>query len=59
MSTVISDKPRTETKRNQVEQLKKFTAIVADTGDFETIREFEPTDATTNPSVSSPPTLRS
>ncbi len=51
MSTVLSDKPRTDTKRNQLEQIKKFTTIVADTGDFETIREFEPTDATTNPSL--------
>ena len=51
MSTVLSDKPRTDTKRNQLEQIKKFTTIVADTGDFETIREFGPTDATTNPSL--------
>ncbi len=51
MSTVLSDKPRTDTKRNQLEEIKKFTTIVADTGDFETIREFEPTDATTNPSL--------
>jgi len=51
MTTVISDKPRTETKRNQLEQIKKFTTIVADTGDFETIREFKPKDATTNPSL--------
>ena len=51
MSTVLSDKPRTDTKRNQLEQIKKFTTIVADTGDFETIREFKPTDATTNPSL--------
>ena len=51
MATVISDKPKTDTKWNQLEQIKKFTAVVADTGDFETIREFEPTDATTNPSL--------
>jgi hypothetical protein len=36
---------------NQLEQIKKFTPIVADTGDFETIREFKPKDATTNPSL--------
>ena len=36
---------------NQLEQLKKFTKVVADTGDFETIREFKPQDATTNPSL--------
>jgi transaldolase len=51
MSTVLSDKPRADTKGNQLEEIKKFTTIVADTGDFETIREFEPTDATTNPSL--------
>ena len=51
MATVISDKPRTETKRNQLEQIKKFTTVVADTGDFETIRKFKPQDATTNPSL--------
>jgi transaldolase len=50
MTTVISDKPRTETKRNQLEQIKKFTTVVADTADFESIREFKPRDATTNPS---------
>src|SRR6202011_3997042 len=51
MTALISDQPRTETKLNQLDQLKKFTTIVADTGDFETIREFKPKDATTNPSL--------
>jgi transaldolase len=41
----------TATKLNQLEQLKQFTTVVADTGDFETIREFQPQDATTNPSL--------
>ena len=36
---------------NQLEQIKRFTTVVADTGDFESIREFTPTDATTNPSL--------
>jgi transaldolase len=36
---------------NQLEQIKKFTTVVADTGDFESIRAFAPTDATTNPSL--------
>lgn len=36
---------------NQLEQLKKMTTIVADTGDIEAIRLFVPTDATTNPSL--------
>jgi transaldolase len=41
----------TATKLNQLEQLKQFTTVVADTGDFETIRDFKPQDATTNPSL--------
>lgn len=36
---------------NQLEQLKKFTTVVADTGDFERMQEFAPQDATTNPSL--------
>ena len=32
-------------------QLKKITKVVADTGDFESMREFNPQDATTNPSL--------
>ena len=36
---------------NQLEQLKKLTTVVADTGDFERMQEFQPQDATTNPSL--------
>jgi len=36
---------------NQLEQLRKFTRIVADTGDFGLIKEFSPEDATTNPTL--------
>ncbi len=36
---------------NQLDQLRKFTTVVADTGDFESMREHRPTDATTNPSL--------
>lgn len=36
---------------NQLEQLKKFTTVVADTGDFETLKQYHPTDSTTNPSL--------
>ena len=39
------------TKLSQLEQLRKFTVIVADTGDFQTIKEYKPRDATTNPSL--------
>lgn len=41
----------TVTATNQLEQLKQFTKVVADTGDFESIKEYEPQDATTNPSL--------
>ena len=36
---------------SQLEQLKKFTTVVADTGDFERMQVFHPQDATTNPSL--------
>ncbi len=36
---------------NQLEQLKKLTTVVSDTGDFESIQQYHPTDATTNPSL--------
>lgn len=36
---------------NKLEQLKKITTVVADTGDFDSIKEYLPTDATTNPSL--------
>ena len=34
-----------------LEQLKKHSKIVADSGDFESIRKFKPMDSTTNPSL--------
>src|SRR5690554_764022 len=36
---------------NQLESLRQFTTVVADTGDFEAMRIHRPTDATTNPSL--------
>ena len=36
---------------NQLEQLKQFTKVVADTGDFQSIKAYAPQDATTNPSL--------
>ncbi len=36
---------------NQLEQLKQYTTVVADTGDFELMRSFAPSEATTNPSL--------
>ena len=36
---------------NQLEALKSFTTVVADTGDFKQLAQFKPQDATTNPSL--------
>ena len=36
---------------NQLDQLKQFTVVVADTGDFASLKQFAPRDATTNPSL--------
>ncbi len=50
MSTAIAE-PAAATKLSQLEALKKLTKVVADTGDFESMRAFKPQDATTNPSL--------
>ena len=36
---------------NLLEQLKNYTQVVADTGDFQSIEAYKPVDATTNPSL--------
>ncbi|WP_310886880.1 transaldolase family protein, partial [Pseudomonas cannabina] len=36
---------------SKLDQLKKFTTVVADTGDFGAIESLKPQDATTNPSL--------
>ena len=36
---------------NQLDALKQFTTVVADTGDFRQLSQFKPQDATTNPSL--------
>jgi transaldolase len=51
MSTTVAEEKKAETKLSQLEQLKKFTKVVADTADFESIKDFKPQDATTNPSL--------
>ncbi|CAL4318581.1 transaldolase [Buchnera aphidicola] len=38
-------------KVNQLEQLKKYTKVVVDSGDIDFIRKYSPEDATTNPSL--------
>ncbi len=37
--------------KTTLDQLKQFTTVVADTGDFASIKAFQPQDATTNPSL--------
>jgi transaldolase len=41
----------TTTATNQLDQLKQFTVVVADTGDFASMKQYAPRDATTNPSL--------
>jgi transaldolase len=41
----------TEHRMNQLEQLKRHTTVVADTGNFKQLAQFAPRDATTNPSL--------
>ncbi len=36
---------------SKLDQLRTMTTVVADTGDMESIRQFRPTDSTTNPSL--------
>lgn len=36
---------------NFLEKFKQNTVVVADTGDFEAMKKYKPTDATTNPSL--------
>ena len=52
MSTV-AEHPQTKVaaQSSQLDQLKTFTTVVADTGDFATLKQFAPQDATTNPSL--------
>ncbi len=50
-AAVLEKSEETQVGLSQLDQLKKFTKVVADTGDFESIKDFKPTDATTNPSL--------
>lgn len=36
---------------NELDQLKQFTTVVADSGDFASLKQYTPQDATTNPSL--------
>src|SRR5262249_14298162 len=50
-STATLDKTQTQATVSQLDQLKRFTKVVADTGDFVTLNDNAPEDATTNPSL--------
>ncbi|KAB0802773.1 hypothetical protein PPYR_04959 [Photinus pyralis] len=43
--------PKKPKMASSLDQLKTFTTVVADTGDFEAMKKYKPTDATTNPSL--------
>lgn len=43
--------PKKVKMANSLAQLKTLTTVVADTGDFEAMKKYKPTDATTNPSL--------
>jgi transaldolase len=47
----VMERKREGAQENQLAQLKQFTKVVADTGDFGAIKEFAPQDATTNPTL--------
>ena len=49
---MLPTKPfQSTTMASKLDQLKSITVVVADTGDIEAIRQFKPTDCTTNPSL--------
>ena len=49
--TAVMEPTATKQTLSQLDQLKKFTKVVADTGDFGTLKQYSPQDATTNPSL--------
>ncbi len=52
MSPIAELRPKqTKPALSQLDQLKQFTVVVADTGDFAALRQYAPRDATTNPSL--------
>ncbi|MBV6501023.1 MAG: Transaldolase B [Prosthecobacter sp.] len=49
--TPLISRPLKPKNMTQLDQLKQFTTVVADTGDFEAMKAYKPQDATTNPSL--------
>ena len=50
MSSISNEAKKGKTM-NLLNSLKRYTTVVADTGDFESIARYKPQDATTNPSL--------
>ena len=50
-ATLEGTRTQTAMTPSQLEQLRKFTVVVADTGDFAAMRKYQPRDVTTNPSL--------
>src|SRR3989442_427643 len=50
-TTATMDRTETKMTLSQLDQLKRFTKVIAATGDFATLKEYAPQDATTNPSL--------
>jgi len=50
-AAITTEKAPASTALSQLDQLKKMTAVVADTGDFAALKQYAPQDATTNPSL--------
>src|SRR5260370_7589036 len=59
MSTVVVEEKKTETKLNEVEQLKKCTKVVADRVDLEWIKQFKPEEGMRNARLGDEATRRS
>lgn len=51
LGPVNAPRPRMTFAMNQLDQLRQFTTVVADTGNFKQLTQFAPRDATTNPSL--------
>ena len=51
MSATVVESKKNKTRLSQLDQLKEFSKVVADTGDFESMRDYQPQDATTNSSL--------
>ena len=51
MSATTAPKDSSSAMPDALEQLKRHTVVVADTGDFNSIKAFAPRDATTNPTL--------